>query len=291
MNSNIIFKNQKVFITNNKNEMIYNEKPKDEIKIKIDELIKYLEEIFNTNDLSEFSYEKIYFLVLTITREKGGNSLRENIINLINKVLNDNIIIDDKNFDIENIIEVYENLSEKILKISKLLLYYESNYLKPKNYPSTLQEFRLIFLNNIILKNLNQWQNFIISKLNSAKQVSMILFDFIGIINQIDEKIYFEYFEKEIIENEIKFYSFSLEQILQNTKSFDIIITNIINLYKRELEKIKSNNINKSLDILITNFLNLIINNFLKKEETFKNFKQYFLNNFKILSDYILYVQ
>ena len=285
MNSNIIFKNQKVFITNNKNEMIYNEKPKDEIKIKIDELIKYLEEIFNTNDLSEFSYEKIYFLVLTITRGKGGNSLRENIINLINKVLNDNIKIDDKNFDIENIIEVYENLSEKILKISKLLLYYESNYLKPKNYPSTLQEFRLTFLNNIILKNLNQWQNFIISKLNSAKQVSMILFDFIGIINQIDEKIYFEYFEKEIIENEIKFYSFSLEQILQNTKSFDIIITNIINLYKRELEKIKSNNLNKSLDILITHFLNLIINNFLKKEETFKNFKQYFLNNFKILSE------
>ena len=283
MNSNLIFKEEKVFINNSEKE--YNNKEIPEYENKIKELIKYFEEIFNANDLSEFSYEKLYFLVLTITREKGGEKLRENIINLLNKILNENIQINENNFDVENIIDIYENLSEKMSKISKILLYYENTFLKNKNYPSTIQEYRLIFFNNIILKNLDKWKDFILSRLNSSKQTSMILFDFIGIINQINENIYFQYFEKSIIENEIKFYKFSLEQILQNSKSFDNIVNNILNLYKTELDKIKSNNLTKSIGILISNFSNLMIKQFLKREDTFENFKIYFQNNLTILSE------
>ena len=283
MNSNLIFKEEKVFINNSEKE--YNKKEIPEYENKIKELIKYFEEIFNANDLSEFSYEKLYFLVLTITREKGGENLRENIINLLNKILNENIQINENNFDVENIIDIYENLSEKMSKISKILLYYENTFLKNKNYPSTIQEYRLIFFDNIILKNLDKWKDFILSRLNSSKQTSMILFDFIGIINQINENIYFQYFEKSIIENEIKFYKFSLEQILQNSKSFDNIVNNILNLYKTELDKIKSNNLTKSIGILISNFSNLMIKQFLKREDTFENFKIYFQNNLTILSE------
>ena len=283
MNSNLIFKEEKVFINNSEKE--YNNKEIPEYENKIKELIKYFEEIFNANDLSEFSYEKLYFLVLTITREKGGENLRENIINLLNKILNENIQINENNFDVENIIDIYENLSEKMSKISKILLYYENTFLKNKNYPSTIQEYRLIFFDNIILKNLDKWKDFILSRLNSSKQTSMILFDFIGIINQINENIYFQYFEKSIIENEIKFYKFSLEQILQNSKSFDNIVNNILNLYKTELDKIKSNNLTKSIGILISNFSNLMIKQFLKREDTFENFKIYFQNNLTILTE------
>ena len=119
MNSNIVFKKEKVFITNLQKEIFKQEIPIYENKI--NELIKYFEEIFNANDLSEFSYEKLYFLVLAITREKGGNKLRENIIDLLNKILKENIQITENNFDVENIIDIYENLSEKIFKISKIL--------------------------------------------------------------------------------------------------------------------------------------------------------------------------
>ena len=283
MNSNIIFKQDKVFITNCEKELSKNEIP--EYENKINELIKYFEEILNANDLSEFSYEKLYFLVLSITREKGGNKLRENIINLLKKIINDNIQINENTFDVENIIDIYENLSEKMSKISKILLYYENTFLKNKKYPSTIQEYRLIFFDNVILKNLEKWKNFILSRLNSSKQTSMILFDFIGIINQINENIYFQYFEKSIIENEINFYKFSLEQILQNSNSFDNIVNNILNLYKTELDKIKSNNLTKSIGILISNFSNLMIQQFLQREDTFDNFKIYFQNNLKILSE------
>ena len=283
MNPNIVFKKEKVFITNLQKEIFKQEIPIYENKI--NELIKYFEEIFNTNDLSEFSYEKLYFLVLAITREKGGNKLRENIIYLLNKILKENIQITENNFDVENIIDIYENLSEKIFKISKILLYYENNFIKNNKYPSTIEEFRLIFFDNIILKNLDKWKNFILSRLNSSKQTSMILFDFIGIINEINENYYFQYFEKCIIENEINFYKFSLEQILQNSKSFDNIVNNILNLYKTELDKIKSNNLTKSIGILISNFSNLMIKQFLKREDTFENFKIYFQNNLSKLSE------
>ena len=140
----IIYKNNHIYFVNKSTSQ--DEEQKKKIKEYITQLLSYINRIFCNDNIKELSYEKLYRLCYKIIISKGGAQFQSAFNSLLKEKLieikkNTLIAINSNKELLNNIIQLYSSIRDKVILIKKTLMYYENNFLIKNNYPLIESEY------------------------------------------------------------------------------------------------------------------------------------------------------
>ena len=184
----IIYKNNHIYFVNKTTSQ--DEEQKKKIKEYITQLLSYINRIFCNDNIKELSYKIII--------SKGGEQFQSAFNSLLKEKLieikkNTLIAINSNKELLNNIIQLYSSIKDKVILIKKTLMYYENNFLLKNNFPLIESEYLFAFKEIFILCNISKIKNFMAATFTKVRNNTFddndirLLHNIMGILNDMPE--------------------------------------------------------------------------------------------------------
>jgi cullin-4 len=261
------------------NKVNHDKAKQDEIILCINTLSNYIEKILTDDKISDLSYEKIYNMCYKICIAKGSTLLRDHIIKVQTTILsNQHNLLFTNEIYLDQLLFLYRNYINKMLIVSKTLMYYERNYLR--NESITLVDLsRYTFYTCILIKNKEKIINLILSLIEEDRNGSYVdrvtIKSVISVIYSINNNELISDIEHKILEGSCELYKKECLK-LETIYDYKEYTTFTFQRLKDEEKRIEELGLISLVDKLLLNFIQEMILAYITSDKIV----YYLVNNF-----------